>query len=244
MLPLQQGLQLEADRGFANLQGRHDTFAAFLRQQLTIAPVPLNPGEREWLTALQAGYLRYESLGLAQRQRLVCQSREWLLALRRRCRPETPSSPPRLRLATPASPAGSSETAPLTPETPLAQVKAIGARTATRLAQLGLLQVRDLLHHYPRDYLDYANLRRIRTLVPGETATVVASVRRAHAFVSPRNPNLSILELQLQDPTGRMRVSRFSAGRRFTAPAWLASQQRQFPAGATVAISGLVKQTP
>ncbi|MEB3277261.1 MAG: ATP-dependent DNA helicase RecG [Cyanobacteriota bacterium] len=244
MLPLQQGLQLEADRGFANLQGRHDTFAAFLRQQLTIAPVPLNPGERERLTALQAGYLRYESLGLAQRQRLVCQSREWLLALRRRCRPETPSSPPRLRLATPASPAGSSETAPLTPETPLAQVKAIGARTATRLAQLGLLQVRDLLHHYPRDYLDYANLRRIRTLVPGETATVVASVRRAHAFVSPRNPNLSILELQLQDPTGRMRVSRFSAGRRFTAPAWLASQQRQFPAGATVAISGLVKQTP
>jgi len=252
MLPLQQGLQLEADRGFANLQGRHDSFAAFLRQQLAAAPVPLQASERERLAELQAGYERYESLGLGQRQRLVRLSREWLLALRRRCRPEPPIRPPRLHLADVAAPqagaaaadASASAAGAFSADTPLAEVKGIGPRTATRLAQLGLLLVRDLLHHYPRDYLDYANLRRIAALVPGETATIVASVRRAHAFVSPRNPNLSILELQLQDPTGRMRVSRFSAGRRFTSPAWLKSQQRQFPAGATVAVSGLVKQTP
>ncbi|MEB3235159.1 MAG: ATP-dependent DNA helicase RecG [Cyanobacteriota bacterium] len=243
MLPLQQGLQLEADRGFANLQGRHDTFAAFLRQQLQAAPIPLQPAERERLAELQAGYGRYETLSLGQRQRLVRLSREWLLALRRRCRPELPLAPPRLRIAELPPAAAKAETA-LAAATPLVQIPAIGARTATKLAQLGLLLVGDLLRHYPRDYLDYANLRRIKALVPGETATIVASVRRAHAFVSPRNPNLSILELQLQDPTGRLRVSRFSAGRRFTAPAWLKAQQRQYPPGAVVAVSGLVKQTP
>jgi ATP-dependent DNA helicase RecG len=57
-------------------------------------------------------------------------------------------------------------------------------------------------------------------------------------------PNLSILELHLVDCTGRIRVSRFFAGQRFSSPGWLKSQQRLFPVGATVAVSGLVKETP
>ncbi len=248
--PLNQGLQLEADRGFANLQGRQDRFAVFVHRQLSAPPIPLEPREKEQLQALLSGYDGYEQLGLAQRQRLVCQSREWLLQLRRRCRPPAVMAPPRLRLAEPrpqpptkgSSPKASA--AELRPDTPLAEVRGIGPRAATRLAQLGLLVVRDLIHYYPRDYLDYANLRRISTLEPGQTATIVATVRRSHAFVSPRNPNLGILELQVQDPTGRLRISRFYAGRRFSSPGWLAAQQRQFPAGALVAVSGLVKTTP
>ena len=41
-----------------------------------------------------------------------------------------------------------------------------------------------------------------------------------------------------------MRVARFCMGRRFTSPAWLKAQQRQYPVGATVAVSGLVKEGP
>jgi len=244
MLPLNQGLQLEADRGFANLQGRRDRFAVFVHRQLSAPPIPLDPREQEQLQTLLNGYDRYEQLGLGQRQRLVRQSREWLLQLRRRCRPAAVMAPPRLRLAEPAQSRTSKGAATaLLADTPLAEVRGIGPRLATRLAQLGLLVVRDLVHYYPRDYVDYANLRRISTLEPGQTATIVATVRRSHAFVSPRNPNLGILELQVQDPTGRLRISRFYAGRRFSSPGWLASQQRQFPAGATVAVSGLVKET-
>jgi ATP-dependent DNA helicase RecG len=244
MLPLQQGLQLEADRGFANLKGRRDTFAAFLQQQLCQAPIPLNSTERTRQDELLTGYSRYDSLSLAQRQRLVRLSREWLLALRQRSRPVQPIRPPRLRTANQETAGADAAVVGLTLDTPLAEVRGIGPRTATRLAQLGLLLTRDLIHYYPRDYVDYANLRRIVQLEAGETATIVATVRRAHAFVSPRNPNLGILELQLQDPTGRLKVSRFYAGRRFSSPAWLAAQQRLFPAGSVVAVSGLVKTTP
>ena len=245
MVPLSQALQLEADRGFANLQGRRDRFATFICRQLAEPPLPLLPPEQDQRQTLLDGFERYDQLGLGQRQRLVRLSREWLLQLRRRTRPPAVVSAPRLRLAEPApqSPRQGS-TAELGPETALAEVRGIGPRTATRLAQLGLLLVRDLLHYYPRDYVDYANLRRISTLEPGQTATIVATVRRSHAFVSPRNPNLGILELQVQDPTGRLRISRFYAGRRFSSPGWLAAQQRQFPAGALVAVSGLVKTTP
>ena len=100
----------------------------------------------------------------------------------------------------------------------------------------------DLIGYYPRDYVDYSRLVRIQALVPGETATVVATVRRVHAFASPKNPNLAILELQLQDPSGRLRISKFMAGKRFTSSGWLHQQQRLYPPGATIAASGLVKE--
>ena len=238
--PLQQALGLEAARGFANLKGRQSCFSAFLAQQLQQGPQGLPAAELERVLALREGFLRYDELSLARRQSLVRQCRERLHALRQAHRPVLAVAPPRLRLV-PASKGGVVRN--FNADTPLAEIPGVGPKTASRLAQLGLLLARDLLHYYPRDYLDYANLVRIAGLEPGRTATIVATVRRSHAFASPRNPNLSILELQLVDCTGRIRVSRFFAGQRFSSPGWLKTQQRQYPPGATVAVSGLVKET-
>ena len=238
--PLQQALGLEAARGFANLKGRQSCFSAFVAQQLQQGPQGLPAAELERVLALREGFLRYDELSLARRQSLVRQCRERLHALRQAHRPLLAVAPPRLRLV-PASKGGVVRN--FNADTPLAEIPGVGPKTASRLAQLGLLLARDLLHYYPRDYLDYANLVRIAGLVPGRTATIVATVRRSHAFASPRNPNLSILELQLVDCTGRIRVSRFFAGQRFSSPGWLKTQQRQYPPGATVAVSGLVKET-
>ena len=246
--PLQQALELEAARGFANLKGRQSCFSAFLAQQLQQGPQGLPAAELERVLALREGFLRYDELSLARRQSLVRQCRERLHALRQAHRPVLAVAPPRLRLvpaSQPASQPGGKAAAVrnFNADTPLAEIPGVGPKTASRLAQLGLLLARDLLHYYPRDYLDYANLVRIAGLESGRTATIVATVRRSHAFASPRNPNLSILELQLVDCTGRIRVSRFFAGQRFSSPGWLKTQQRQYPPGATVAVSGLVKET-
>jgi ATP-dependent DNA helicase RecG len=250
---LQQALQLEVDRGFTDLMGRQERFSQFLARSLQCPP----EAARQWSGAavfasephrrLAQGFAGYGELSSSQRQHLVRECRQHLHGLRRTLQPPTPPAPPRLRLleAGPApAPAAGSPAQDLQPETPLSEIRGVGPRTATRLAQLGLFVVRDLVHYYPRDYLDYANLVRISGLEVGRTATIVASVRRCHAFTSPRNPNLSILELQLADCTGRIRVSRFFAGRRFATPAWLKTQQRQYPPGATVAVSGLVKESP
>jgi ATP-dependent DNA helicase RecG len=255
MRSLQQALQVEADRGFINLKGRQSCFSVFVAEQLSAPPSPQPSEPLQRLLDLQEPFQRYDELSLARRQSLVRQGRERLHALRQALRPVQPVSPPRLRLvsapANAATPPGCAATGTtsaasptITADTPLVEVRGVGPKTAARLAQLGLLLVRDLVHYYPRDYLDYANLVRISGLEPGRTATIVATVRRSHAFASPRNPNLSILELHLVDCTGRIRVSRFFAGQRFSSPGWLKSQQRQFPPGATVAVSGLVKETP
>ena len=155
-------------------------------------------------------------------------------------------APPRLRHRDGQSSKSANASAQrrLSLESPLLELNGVGPKLAARLATLGLLLVRDLLRYYPRDHVDYARMRRIEALVVGETATLVATVRRCNGFVSPRNPNLAILELQLQDPTGRLKVTRFLAGKRFSSTAYLKGQQRFYPVGAKVAVSGLVKDGP
>ncbi|MFN9659028.1 MAG: ATP-dependent DNA helicase RecG [Cyanobacteriota bacterium] len=244
--PLQKACELEAERGFVDLRGRADTFSGFVRRSLSAPPDGLGDDGTRQLNTLRQGFDRYDQLSAAQRQRLVCQLRQGLHGLQCRFRTSLPVAPPRLHLSPPSSPSPAQTAANrrLEPSTPLGQVPGIGPKLASRLAGLGLFQVDDLLRHYPRDYLNYANLVRLAALVPGSTATVVATVRRCTSFVSPKNPNLSILELQLQDCTGRLRVSRFFAGRRFTSPGWLKSQTRLYPPGCTVAVSGLVRESP
>jgi ATP-dependent DNA helicase RecG len=250
--PLQTALGLEAERGCPDLQGRQERFHAFLSRQLqTPPPCPLPVDSQQRLAQMAASFAGYPQLNEAARRRLVTSTRQWLHDLRQRLEPSTTMAPPRLRFDAPPTPAArtpspspSRQGGQPTLDTPLGQVKGVGPKLLERLAALGLLLVRDLLLYYPRDYVDYSALRRIEALQAGETATIVASVRRCHGFTSPRNPNLSILELQLQDPTGRLKVTRFLAGRRFSSPAALHSQTRQYPPGATVAVSGLVKAGP
>ncbi len=243
--PLQQALSLEVDRGFSNLQGRNERFDSFMQRELGTPPqIPLPGDVPPRLQALAEEFAEYASLDDAARRRQVTVVRQWLHALRQRLEPSAPMAPPRLKVALRSSSSAASTSAAPGLDSPLAQVKGIGPKLAERLASLGLLLVRDLILHYPRDYVDYSALRRIDALVPGETATIVATVRRCHGFTSPRNPNLSIIELQLQDPTGRIKVTRFLAGKRFSNPSYLHGQTRQYPNGATVAVSGLVKSGP
>ena len=248
--PLQQALQLEAERGFGDLKGRQERFSGFVARTLAEPLAGITEPQRQGLGELAMALASYGELSLARRQNLVRQCRERLHQLRQAHQPTIPVGPPRLKVAASPAPAPGPGSGPgassghWDPDTPLSEIKGVGPKTATRLAQLGLFVLRDLVHYYPRDYLDYANLVRISGLEPGRTATIVATVRRSNAFTSPRNPNLSILELHLADITGKIRVSRFFAGKRFASPGWLKGQQAHFPAGATVAVSGLVKETP
>ena len=247
---MQSILQWESDHGWTNTQGRTGFFANVLARQLANAPAAA--GASPDCATFRRGFSNYENRDTARRRELVVRTRQWLQKLR--LETEKPAkeaqdraSKPRLRLRT--SSAGSSATAPsvstaLCAETPLAQVPEIGRKWAAKLLGLGLVQVQDLWHHYPRDYIDYSQLVQIHGLKAGETVTVLGTIRRSHLFISPRNTNLAIHELRVQDRTGHIKLTRFYAGRRYTSPQWLKVQQRQFPQGATVAASGLVKAGP
>lgn len=232
---LQRILQWEADHDFVNSRGRSGHFAEVLARGLAEAPLaPLR--DDPTCGELRAGFPAYSTWPPRQRRHWVVRTRQWLHQQRLHLQDQDRVQP---QAAVP-----SPDQSPPELQSPLAQVKGIGPRLAAKLTDTGLRTMEDLLRHYPRDYIDYSRLLRIRALRPGETVTVVGVVRRSHAFVSSRNHNLAVLELQLQDATGRLRVTRFCMGRRFTSPKWLQKQRRQFPPGATVAASGLVKAGP
>jgi ATP-dependent DNA helicase RecG len=125
---------------------------------------------------------------------------------------------------------------------PLTYLKGIGPKNSERLAKLGLFTVQDVLYYYPRDHINYAQQVKICDLVPGETVTIVGTVKRVNCFTSPRNKNLTIFELQLSDGSGTLKLNRFYPGNRYATPSWQQQQKRQYPQGAVVAASGLVKE--
>lgn len=260
---LQNALSREAQDGFNDLQGKQYRFSEFLSLSLQHPPTTFLPTEQQRWHTLSEQYGTYDTLTFAQRRHLVVETRRYLQQARRvwelereagdRLR-ETANQATDGRSPTPKA-SQTAKTKPprtaklteakrdLTLDQPLTYLPGVGPKNAERLAKLGLFTVRDLLYYYPRDHIDYARQVTIRELEPGETVTLVATVKRCNCFTSPKNSKLTIFELVVRDRTGQLKISRFYAGSRFGSRGWQESQKRLYPPGATIAASGLVKQS-
>jgi len=232
ILKLQEALQVEVNHGFVNLRGKKFYFADFLSTSLSTGFELAT--DRERAQELAEKYKHYQSFSLSQRQHLIAETRRFLYEVRRRELVDTPT-----------------EKQPKT--TPIVKSKVNlaldtllqdwqGSR-AKRPEKLGLYTVADVLHFYPKDHVDYAKQISIRELKENETVTVIAEVRRFSCFTSPKNPNLTIMEVLLKDHTGQIKLQRFWTGKRYSSPKWQAQQKQQYPIGATVAASGVVKKS-
>ncbi|HWO71549.1 MAG TPA: ATP-dependent DNA helicase RecG [Actinomycetota bacterium] len=98
---------------------------------------------------------------------------------------------------------------------------------------LGIRTVRDLLHHYPRAYIDRSQVTPIRSLRIGQRATVIGRVTEVKARKSlPRRgrPPIPIVTVRLADRTGYLELTFFNQP-------WAA---RTYRAGMELAASGVV----
>ncbi len=233
---LHRALTLEADCGFANLQGRQERFAEFLGRSLRTVPATWERRDRQRAKTLAQQYAQYDTLPLASRQSLVAHTRQLLYDVRRQELSDGP--PPRPS----AKPAVAKPPAHLTLDTSLQYVEGVGPRLAEKLARLELHTVRDVLEYFPREHVDYSQRVAIAQLTDGQTATVVASLQRFNCFTSPKNPNLTIVEILLRDRTGSLKLNRFYAGQRFRHRAWQEQEKKRYPVGALVAAAGTVKR--
>jgi ATP-dependent DNA helicase RecG len=239
---LQQALTVEADRGFNNLQGKQFYFAEFLHQSLGEAlDGQWEQSERDRAHTLANAYSKYDELGMGDRQHLVAETRRLLYEVRRREIAE--SSPPPQTEKKPKTEALVATTKKsLALDTPLQYVEGVGVHVAARLERLELYTVEDVLYYYPRDHIDYARQIAIAHLNDGDTVTVIGTIRRFNCFTSPKNPNLTIVEIILRDHTGQIKLNRFWTGKRYSNRGWQEQQKRLYPQGSTVAASGVVKR--
>ncbi len=240
---LQKALSVEAERGYADLVGNQYRFSEFLCLSLGKPPRSIPASERAQWQEIAAKFANYDRLSSGQRKQLVIGTRNFLH--KQRAIAETPQEPPKPKtpptkaLKTPPQPTYFQQS--ITLDQPLHRVIDVGRRSSY-LERLGLYTVRDLLFYYPRDHLDYARQVQITHLVPGETVTVIGTVKSCKCFSSPKNKKLTIFQMVVSDPTGRLQISRFLTGTRFSNRGSQERMKRQYPVGAIVAASGLVKQ--
>jgi ATP-dependent DNA helicase RecG len=237
-IKLQRSLSIEVERGFCDVQGQQFRFSEFLG--LNLQQLPQTATFSQGL-ALAQRFTQYTDLSLSQRQRLIAETRRFIHHCHSEQRSAAENNTKSVKQPATRAVVSEAKTARLSLDLSLNQLWGIGPRSAEKLAKLGVYTVRDLLFYYPRDYIDYARQVRIEDLEPGETVTIVATVRRSSCFNSPKNPKLTIFELIIKDATGQLKVSRFYAGNRFRNRGWQEQQLKQFPTGAVIAASGLVK---
>ena len=157
--------------------------------------------------------------------------REWATGMMRRIprRPQSDAPTPRpaaqsathSATAASASPQSgrSSPARPRRPRTPPAPVKASLADSVAALRsvnkshlpmleRLGISTVQDLLYQFPLRHLDYANIRKVNELVPGEEQTTVATLWEAR--VVGQNPRRKSTQAVFGDDTGNLHVVWFN----------------------------------
>jgi ATP-dependent DNA helicase RecG len=252
---LQKALSVEAEHGFTDLMGKQYRFSEFLCLSFGQPPAAITESELLKWQEIASQFDRYPQLTLVERKHLVASASRFLLTSQhageheRQEEKEVKVKPEQSKIQNPKSKISAPATTPLVKsdtgvslDQPLTNVAEIGVRKGEYLARLGLHTVRDLLFYYPRDHIDYARQVNICELEAGETVTLVGMVKRCTCFSSSKNKKLTILEVVLKDHSGQIRLSRFFAGNRYSNRGWQEAIKRNYPAGAVVAASGLVKK--
>lgn len=98
-------------------------------------------------------------------------------------------------------------TATLSLDKPVVDVRAVSASRAKDLAALGIRTVRDLLSHFPRRYIDLSQRCQVAYAAIGQPCTI-EGVIHSIKLKRPR-PNLKLVEIALQDPTGLLQITCF-----------------------------------
>ncbi|MFN3360851.1 MAG: ATP-dependent DNA helicase RecG [Pseudanabaenaceae cyanobacterium] len=234
ILKLQEALEVETRYGCPNLRGKTAYFADFLAHNLLAQFANLDnlsKTDREQARKLAQNYQQYNAFSLAQRQNLIAETKQFLYTIRRQQlthpsvleKPKTPPAPPdSLSLHT--------------------TLEAWQGQRGKKWQRLGLKTIGDVLHYYPRDHVDYAKQIPIRELREHDTVTIIGKIRRFSCFTSPKNPNLTIMEVWVWDNTGQIKLQRFWTGKRYSSHAWQGQLRKMYPIGATVAASGVVKK--
>jgi ATP-dependent DNA helicase RecG len=105
------------------------------------------------------------------------------------------------------------------------RLRSVTKQSLPRLKRLGIQAVRDLVYHFPHRHNDFANMRNVAQLVPGEEQTVIATVWEASVTQLGKRESTQAI---LGDETGNFRVIWFNNR-------WIA---RSLPPGTEVVISG------
>ncbi len=195
------------------------------------------------LNYLSQQFKEYSTLTNKKRRFLVVRTRKLLYKITNLNKDEETFNAPKLRINGDIDLTIEKKDSLLKIDSAISSVKGIGIKITDSLSKLGILTIKDLILYFPKDYIDYSIIKRISELKSGETATILAYVRSVGSFISPRNKNLSILNINIQDISGKIKITKFFAGKRLSNKSFLKKQESLYTKGSLIAVSGLVKES-
>jgi ATP-dependent DNA helicase RecG len=99
-------------------------------------------------------------------------------------------------------------------ELPVSVLKGVGSTTQVELGALEIDTVLDLVTHYPRRYIDGTRLLPLGEIAVGDTASILAEVRRVHRpparYGRGRGRSPARVEIEVSDGSGRLTVVFFN----------------------------------
>jgi len=212
---LKQAIAIEKQHRYTDVQGKKQRFSQFLVKELeALSPFLGNLDSKEGL--LNASR-QYAFMDLAGRMRFLDKLVEAL-------------SQPNQKLPYTRHPQD-----PM--ETDVQYVKGVGPRIGDILHKVGVLTVWNLLHYFPRKYLDYNQRLKIVSLTIGQEATVIGRIRQVNAHIT-KNKQMAIITVKIADETGELLANWIlgKANRRM-----LEAYKARYTIGAEVMASGRVK---
>ena len=132
----------------------------------------------------------------------------------------TPASPRSEVTARPAPPSSKPQTRRRVPRAPLkmsdgvSSIKGVWKKNVSRLENIGVSTIRDLVHLFPARHNDFSSIRTVAELVPGDNQTAILTVWEASETMLGRQRSTQAV---LGDETGNIRAVWFNNP-------WLASQ--------------------
>ena len=210
---IKKAVEIEVKYKYININGKTGSFSSFICRELR--KKIKNSSNPKWKVLLEH-FLRYQMDTLPQRKK----SLEHLVNV---IRSEQNPNPAQIHNKT-------------TLKSDVMYLKGVGPKIAYILNKLGIYTVSDLLYYFPRKHVDYSTRTRIRDLTPGETTTIFGTIRSVEAFTTKNN--LGVVKVKISDGSGSLSLNFFSSKtNKFT----LERMKSQFPKGAGIMVSGLVK---
>ncbi|ABR48921.1 ATP-dependent DNA helicase RecG [Alkaliphilus metalliredigens QYMF] len=88
-------------------------------------------------------------------------------------------------------------------------IKGVGPKKAARLKRLNIETVQEMLYHFPRDYDDRRNTKKVSHLVAGEKVTIYGRIIE-EPQISKIRKGLSLTKVKMRDDTGSVSVIFFN----------------------------------
>ncbi|MEI8128421.1 MAG: ATP-dependent DNA helicase RecG [bacterium] len=213
---IKKSIEIERKHQYINIRGKNQTFAQFIKGEILNAYKNSNKNPK-WKILLETFEL-YPTDSMPTRRKAI----DRLIAMI-----NFELNPPK--------PQAQGELKP-PHELDVIYVKGVGSKVGCMLNKLGIYTANDLLFYFPRKHVDYSNRTLIKNLKIDTNTTVFGYIKSTQAFVSKNG--LSILKVKIADESGSLDLSFFYAK---ASRHLLERYKSQFPKGAGIMVSGMVK---